>query len=134
MKTIHCLSIPVISLLLAACSSNPPTPALVEAHERFNVANSRPEVTNLAPLELKDAEDTLKKRIPLTKKMMMTSRLLIIYLIWPVSRLVLPRKPPNAKRLKPLSPMPKPIAIKSNWTPELQKRTLPSIKLATMPP
>ena len=61
MKTIHCLSIPVISLLLAACSSNPPTPALVEAHERFNVANSRPEVTNLAPLELKDAEDTLKK-------------------------------------------------------------------------
>ena len=46
--------------VISGCSSMP-NPSLDEAHSRFNSARTNPEITNLAPLELKDAGDTLNK-------------------------------------------------------------------------
>jgi outer membrane protein OmpA-like peptidoglycan-associated protein len=61
MKTIHYLSISLIATMLAGCGANPKNASLVDAHERYNTARNSAEVTNQAPLELKDAADTLKK-------------------------------------------------------------------------
>lgn len=48
--------------VLAGCSSTPPkTTLLTEAHSNYNNAQSNPQVTNLAALELKEAGDTLSR-------------------------------------------------------------------------
>ena len=46
--------------IISGCSSMP-NPSLTEAHSSYNNARTNPEITNLAPLELKDASDTLNK-------------------------------------------------------------------------
>ena len=46
--------------VISGCSSLP-NPSLDQAHGSFNNARTNPEITNLAPLELKDAGDTLNK-------------------------------------------------------------------------
>lgn len=58
--------IPSLSVIAAAmtlgCSSNPPTNAsLAEAHSSYKMALSNPDIVNQAPLELKDAGDSLAK-------------------------------------------------------------------------
>lgn len=47
--------------VVSGCSSVPQNSSLNAAHDSYNSARSNPEVTNLAPLELKDAGDTLNK-------------------------------------------------------------------------
>ncbi len=47
--------------VLSACSSMPQNTSLTEAHTSYNNAMNDPQVTTLAPLELKDAGDTLNK-------------------------------------------------------------------------
>ncbi|MDO9105936.1 MAG: OmpA family protein [Methylovulum sp.] len=47
--------------MASGCSSIPQNPALIDAHSRYNSAQSDPNVTNLAALELKDASDSLNK-------------------------------------------------------------------------
>ncbi len=52
----------LIFSVLAGCSSVPPhNPLLDEARNNFNNAQARPEVTQLAPLELKQASESLDK-------------------------------------------------------------------------
>jgi Domain of unknown function (DUF4398) len=46
--------------IISGCSSMP-NQSLTEAHSSYNNARTNPEITNLAPLELKDASDTLNK-------------------------------------------------------------------------
>jgi outer membrane protein OmpA-like peptidoglycan-associated protein len=46
--------------IISGCSSMP-NPSLTEAHSSYNSARTNPEITTLAPLELKDASDTLNK-------------------------------------------------------------------------
>ena len=46
--------------IISGCSSMP-NPSLTEAHSNFNNARTNPDITTLAPLELKDASDTLNK-------------------------------------------------------------------------
>jgi outer membrane protein OmpA-like peptidoglycan-associated protein len=46
--------------IISGCSSMP-NPSLTEAHSNFNNARTNPDISNLAPLELKDAGDTLNK-------------------------------------------------------------------------
>lgn len=46
--------------ILSGCASTP-NQSLIDAHSSYNKARTNPEVTNLAPLELKDASDTLNK-------------------------------------------------------------------------
>ncbi len=47
--------------ILSGCSSVPQNSALIEAHSRYSNAQSSPEVTNLAALELQDAGVSLQK-------------------------------------------------------------------------
>ena len=42
------------------CASTP-NQSLIQAHSNYNDARSNAEITNLAPLELKDASDSLSK-------------------------------------------------------------------------
>jgi outer membrane protein OmpA-like peptidoglycan-associated protein len=46
--------------IISGCASTP-NQALIDAHSSYNNARTNPEITNLAPLELKDANDTLNK-------------------------------------------------------------------------
>lgn len=45
--------------MVSACSSMSPNQALLEAHSHYNNARSNADISNLAPLELKDAGDSL---------------------------------------------------------------------------
>lgn len=47
--------------MVSGCTSMPQNPSLTEAHGRYTSAQANPDVTNLAPLELKDASDYLAK-------------------------------------------------------------------------
>ncbi|PPC89102.1 MAG: flagellar motor protein MotB [Methylobacter sp.] len=58
--------VPSLTFIAAAmtigCSSNPPPNAgLVQAHSSYNLARSNADIVNQAPLELKDAGDSLAK-------------------------------------------------------------------------
>jgi outer membrane protein OmpA-like peptidoglycan-associated protein len=46
--------------IISGCASTP-NQSLIDAHSSYNNARTNPEITNLAPLELKDASDTLNK-------------------------------------------------------------------------
>ena len=46
--------------ILTGCASTP-NQSLINAHSSYNNARTNPEITNLAPLELQDASNTLKK-------------------------------------------------------------------------
>jgi outer membrane protein OmpA-like peptidoglycan-associated protein len=62
MKNFHYLPMTLVAIaVLVGCGAAPKNANLLEAHTSFNNARNTAEVTNLAPLELKDAEDTLKK-------------------------------------------------------------------------
>lgn len=47
--------------VISGCSSMPQNQSLTEAHSNYNNARTNPEVTNLAALELKNADNTLNK-------------------------------------------------------------------------
>lgn len=47
--------------IISGCTTMPKNSALTEAHNSFNNARANPDVTNLAALELKTADDTLRK-------------------------------------------------------------------------
>jgi hypothetical protein len=47
--------------IVSGCSSMPQNSSLTEAHNRYNSARTHPEVTNLAALELKAADESLSK-------------------------------------------------------------------------
>ncbi len=47
--------------IVSGCSSMPQNSSLTEAHNRYNSARTNPEVTNLAALELKAADESLSK-------------------------------------------------------------------------
>lgn len=47
--------------IVSGCTTMPKNASLTEAHNNFNNARTNPDVTNLAALELKAADDTLKK-------------------------------------------------------------------------
>jgi outer membrane protein OmpA-like peptidoglycan-associated protein len=49
------------SSLLAACSTMPQSNALDDAHARYNSASADPQIVQLAPLQLKEADDALKR-------------------------------------------------------------------------
>lgn len=51
----------IAAAIVSGCSSMPQNQSLTEAHSQYNSARTNPEVTNLAALELKDADDTLNK-------------------------------------------------------------------------
>lgn len=56
----HYFSISLLAAaVLAGCSSMPESPTLDEAQSRYNSAQANPQVTTLAPLELKEAADAL---------------------------------------------------------------------------
>jgi len=47
--------------IVPACRSMPQNLSLTEAHSRYNSARTNPEITNLAALELKTADEPLGK-------------------------------------------------------------------------
>ncbi|TAK62053.1 MAG: DUF4398 domain-containing protein [Methylobacter sp.] len=47
--------------IVSGCTTMPKNASLTEAHNSFNNARTNPDVTNLAALELKAADDALKK-------------------------------------------------------------------------
>src|ERR1035437_3460529 len=47
--------------ILSGCGTTPVNKSLAEAHDSYNTARTNPQITNLAPLELKDAGDSLSK-------------------------------------------------------------------------
>jgi outer membrane protein OmpA-like peptidoglycan-associated protein len=47
--------------IVSGCSSMPQNSSLIDAHNRYNSARTNPEVTNLAALELKAADESLSK-------------------------------------------------------------------------
>lgn len=47
--------------IVSGCATMPENTSLTEARNKFNNARTKPDVTNLAALELKTAEDTLRK-------------------------------------------------------------------------
>jgi outer membrane protein OmpA-like peptidoglycan-associated protein len=51
----------IASATLAACSSMPQSNALDEAHARYSTASADPQIVRLAPLQLKEADDALKR-------------------------------------------------------------------------
>ncbi|MGD0961520.1 MAG: OmpA family protein [Methylomonas sp.] len=61
MKTTHYLAMTLIAVAVAAGCATPNNPALTEAHDNYINARNSPEVGNQAPLELKDAGDSLQK-------------------------------------------------------------------------
>jgi len=62
MQTNRYLTIAMVAVaIVSGCSSIPHNAALDEAHDSYNNARTNPEVTNLAALELKEADDTLNK-------------------------------------------------------------------------
>ena len=61
MKTMFYLPITLISVVVISACSSTPNPSLTEAHENYVKARSSAEVSNQAPLELKDANDALQK-------------------------------------------------------------------------
>jgi outer membrane protein OmpA-like peptidoglycan-associated protein len=54
--------------LLSGCKTAPPNASLAEAHSNYNSANSNPNVTDLAAVELKDARDSLNRADEASKK------------------------------------------------------------------
>lgn len=62
MQTYRYFSMPLIAVaIISGCSSIPQNPSLTEAHNSYNNARTNPEVTNLAALELKTADESLSK-------------------------------------------------------------------------
>lgn len=61
MKTFLYLPMTLIAVAVISGCSSPPNRSLTEAHENYVSARSSAEVTNQAPLELKDANDSLQK-------------------------------------------------------------------------
>lgn len=51
----------IAAALVSGCNSMPQNLFLIEAHNSYNTVRSSPEVNNLAPLELKEAGDSLNK-------------------------------------------------------------------------
>lgn len=61
MKTSYYLPMALIAAAVAAGCATPQNAALTEAHANYISARNNPQITNLAPLELKDAGDSLHK-------------------------------------------------------------------------
>src|ERR1017187_8476959 len=60
MNKIQSVSMTLLAIaLLAGCNSTTHNASLADAHNSYNNASSDPNVTNLAPLELKEASDSL---------------------------------------------------------------------------
>jgi outer membrane protein OmpA-like peptidoglycan-associated protein len=60
----HIVDIPIALIcmsIISGCSSIPQNPSLAEAHSRFRDAQTNPDITNLAALELNDANESLRK-------------------------------------------------------------------------
>ena len=53
--------IALIAVAASGCNTMPQNSSLAEAHNSYNIARANEQVTNLAALELKDAEDSLNK-------------------------------------------------------------------------
>ena len=51
----------ISAAVISGCSSTPINQSLTDAHTSYNSARNNPQVTNLAALELKEAEDSLGK-------------------------------------------------------------------------
>ncbi len=57
----NCFTMTLLAVsILSGCASTP-NQSLINAHSSYNNARTNPEITNLAPLELKEANDSLKK-------------------------------------------------------------------------
>ncbi|MDO8939768.1 MAG: OmpA family protein [Methylicorpusculum sp.] len=61
MQKILYLPMTLIALAIISGCSTVPTQSLLDARNSYNTARTNPEITTLAPLELKDAGDTLSK-------------------------------------------------------------------------
>jgi outer membrane protein OmpA-like peptidoglycan-associated protein len=62
MKKNRVVPITLIAIaMVSGCTSVPQNTSLTEAHSRYSSAQANPDITNLAPLELKDASDYLSK-------------------------------------------------------------------------
>lgn len=61
MKKNISLAITLLGFLVLAACATPKNEMLADAHNSYNNAASNPQVATLAPLELKDADDTLNK-------------------------------------------------------------------------
>ncbi|MFA5371567.1 MAG: OmpA family protein [Sideroxydans sp.] len=62
MKNLRLIPVTLIAMaVLAGCNSTKPTSALMAAHDSYNSASANPGITTLAPLELKEAGDTLAR-------------------------------------------------------------------------
>ena len=61
MKKQYVYIAPLVVAMRSGCGTPPINPSLAEAHNNYNNARTNSQVANLAPLELKDAGDTLNK-------------------------------------------------------------------------
>jgi len=62
MKSIRYVPISLIAAaIIAGCSTVPQNDSVTEAHSRYDSARANPKVTELAPLELKEAGDSLNR-------------------------------------------------------------------------
>ncbi len=62
MKTIHYLPITLLALaILSGCNTTKNNASLDVAHQNYNSARANPQTSSLAPLELKEASDSLYK-------------------------------------------------------------------------
>lgn len=61
MKKNNYFLIALIAAVASGCNTMPQNSSLAEAHNSYNLARSSEQVTNLAAVELKDAEDSLNK-------------------------------------------------------------------------
>src|SRR5487761_2625746 len=61
MKNQYIIITSIAIAALAGCGTTPVNKSLVEARSSYNTARTNPEITTLAPLELKDAGDSLGK-------------------------------------------------------------------------
>ena len=51
----------IAAAILSGCNTTPHNSSLAEAHRSYNIAQTNPQVTNLAAVELKEASDSLSK-------------------------------------------------------------------------
>ncbi|NOT83830.1 MAG: OmpA family protein [Methylococcaceae bacterium] len=61
MQTNRYFPLTLIAIAMVSGCSSVPNQSLITAHESYNNARSNPEITNLAALELKQADDSLNK-------------------------------------------------------------------------
>lgn len=61
MKKQYIIATSIAVAILSGCGATPVNQSLAEARASYNTARANPQITNLAPLELKDAGDSLSK-------------------------------------------------------------------------